>query len=225
MEERKLSLRRGDMWSLGSMMLLTVCGSLWIFIAGTSFAGLGIFWGILLFFVHKAYYRIPADETGITFYTLRAGLKMPAVWLLIFISCLFEFSFVQVSRVLAPGYMEYELSRIQGMVSLSAGFPFVILQLVVLALGEEIAWRGFFQQRLNSYWPLWPSILITTVFFTLGHISCGPIGLVAYGLVEVIVQSIIFGLVFKKTASIYLVACTHFLANLTAFLVYAHMGL
>lgn len=219
MEKSAATSKRFDILAVSTMALLTVGGAMFLFITGATYAALGICAGILFFFFHKAYSGTPAIDTGITFQNFIPGLKIPTVWLSVAISCIFEVAFVLSSHSIAPDYITHELTRIQGMVDMETGTPLLLLQLLILALGEEMAWRGFFQKRLDRHIGFIPSLLVTTCFFTIGHLSRGDAGTIAYGMLEVIVQSIIYGMIFKRTNNIYIAAICHFLANAIAFIV------
>lgn len=92
----------------------------------------------------------------------------------------------------------------------------LILKLVVLALGEEIAFRGLVQGRLQ--WAMKPSyaILVTSVIFAIMHISSGTIEIVALDLTSIFIDSIVFGIIFYKTRNIYASTIAHALANIVA---------
>lgn len=59
-------------------------------------------------------------------------------------------------------------------------FSSLLVQLIVFALGEEIAWRAFFQKQFSKMFPYVPSLIISEALFLLGHlnsrsINCGDI--------------------------------------------------
>jgi membrane protease YdiL (CAAX protease family) len=74
----------------------------------------------------------------------------------------------------------------------------LLLQLVVLALGKEIAWRAFFQNRITKHIPIIPATLITSTLFAIGHTSDGDILAVSYNIFFVFINSILHGIVFIK---------------------------
>ena len=91
-----------------------------------------------------------------------------------------------------------------------------ILTMAVLTLGEEIAWRGFFQKQTAKKIHYMLSIIITSILFALGHYSEGSFIIVAYDLLFVFIDSSLFGLVFKETDNAWCSWIPHFLADVLA---------
>jgi uncharacterized protein len=92
----------------------------------------------------------------------------------------------------------------------------LVLTLMVLAIIEEIVFRGLFQKRLNlKLNPLY-SILITSVVFTLLHISEGSPMVVFVDLTTVFIDSVFFGYLFYKTNNLYVSWLAHSIGNIMA---------
>ena len=88
--------------------------------------------------------------------------------------------------------------------------------MAVLTLGEEIAWRGFFQKQTTKIIKFVPSLVLTSLLFALGHYSAGSFAVVAYDLLFVFIDSSIFGLIFKETDNAWCSWISHFLADVLA---------
>ena len=86
--------------------------------------------------------------------------------------------------------------------------------MAILTLGEEIAWRAFFQKQTTKMIRFIPSIVLTSLLFALGHYSAGSFIVVAYDLSFVFIDSILFGLVFKETDNAWCSWIPHFLADI-----------
>ena len=89
-----------------------------------------------------------------------------------------------------------------------------ILTLAVLTLGEEIAWRGFFQKQTTKIIKCIPAIMLASILFALGHFSAGSFRVVAYDLLFVFIDSSLFGLIFKETDNAWCSWIPHFLADI-----------
>ncbi|MBN3555795.1 CPBP family intramembrane metalloprotease [Fictibacillus nanhaiensis] len=89
----------------------------------------------------------------------------------------------------------------------------LVLQLAVLALGEEIAWRAFFQNQLSKYIPIIPTIILTSIIFSLGHFAVGNAVVVSYDIFFIFINSVIYGVIFYKTNNAWISAISHFIAN------------
>ncbi len=88
-----------------------------------------------------------------------------------------------------------------------------ILMLAIAALGEEIAWRAFFQKQTTKIIKFIPSLIITSVLFSLGHFNFNNPLIVIYDLIFIFINSIFYGLVFKKTDNAWCSWISHFIAN------------
>jgi membrane protease YdiL (CAAX protease family) len=88
-----------------------------------------------------------------------------------------------------------------------------------LALLEEVAFRAFMQGKLMScIKPAW-AIAATSLFFALAHLSPGEPLVVAYDLLFVFIDSLLYGVLFYKTNNVYASILSHFAANLVGVLI------
>ena len=92
--------------------------------------------------------------------------------------------------------------------------PVLVIELVIAALGEEIAWRAFFQKQLCKIVPFWPAVMVSSALFAICHFNQGSAAVVVYDLVFIWINAIIYGVIFRKTDHALLSAAAHFLANL-----------
>ena len=97
----------------------------------------------------------------------------------------------------------------------------LIIELAIAALGEEIAWRAFFQKRTTPYLGFVPSLMITSFLFSMCHFAIDNPWIVVLDLAEIFINSIFYGLVFKEMGNAWCSAFSHFLANLTAVILLA----
>ncbi|WP_158582963.1 CPBP family intramembrane glutamic endopeptidase [Lysinibacillus yapensis] len=115
------------------------------------------------------------------------------------------------------------LSHVKERTSFIASFNIgLVLTLLVLALVEEVVFRGLFQKRINlKLSPLY-SILITSIVFAALHISDGTPFVVMIDLATVFIDSVFYGYLFYKTNSVYVAWLAHALANITAAFLLIH---
>lgn len=95
----------------------------------------------------------------------------------------------------------------------------MIVELIIAAFGEEIAWRGFFLNQLSKKISFVPSLLISACLFALCHLTAGNIVVVVFDLSFIVIDAILYGLVYKKTNNIIVSTISHFLANLFSVLI------
>jgi len=129
-----------------------------------------------------------------------------------------NFLVIILAKMILPDYIEHVVTRSGVMLNVSM-LPILMVQLLIFALIEEIAWRGFFQKHLQSHLSVLPAIVITSVLFSLGHLSTGPLVIVAYDLLFVFVNSLIYGFIFSKTNNVWMSTVSHFIANTFAVII------
>lgn len=78
---------------------------------------------------------------------------------------------------------------------------------IVVALKEEIAFRALIQNLIAKRLGNGAAILLTTALFTAYHIGAIPLELFAYG--QVVLASLLLGIVYVRTQSLWLVIWLH----------------
>jgi membrane protease YdiL (CAAX protease family) len=183
---------------------------------GLNIAGAAVFIGVAFFFINKVTERSDPRHSGLEIKTIGSGLKDRHIWLWIALPLLMDFVSAGISKFVFPEYIQYELTRAGAFVSFDAVILLVV-QLAVLALGEEIAWRAFFQRQLGKDLPVMPVLLISSVLFALGHwtvLTGASTALVIYSVFFVFVNSVLYGVLFHKTNNAWISWISHFAANL-----------
>lgn len=118
-----------------------------------------------------------------------------------------------LSKLIVPDYFAHVIERTQPMLAFDNLF-ILIPQLFILALAEEICFRGFFQRKLGICIDSRAAIIITSLIFALGHFSKGSPIVVIYDITGIFIDSIIYGILFYKTKNIYICWISHLLANI-----------
>ncbi len=101
-----------------------------------------------------------------------------------------------IEKSLMPDYFEFLKSRI---FIDSSSTPKMLIELIVLALGEEIALRAFYQKQTTKIIGFVPGLIISSLAFTFGHFSYGEPVFMVWDLSGIFINSIFYGMVFKKT--------------------------
>ena len=91
------------------------------------------------------------------------------------------------------------------------GFILLFLAIVIIApIGEEVLFRGFFQQFLEKYWKdITKAILVTSLFFAIIHMN-------TYWLIQIYILGVFLGYLSWKTNSIIPSIILHSINNGTA---------
>ena len=176
-------------------------------------SGISVIVGVVAFFVTRKTNK--TKDEGLNIKTIFKDFKNHPKAI---IYAILPFVSIVLCTVIAnkflPEFNEHLKERIS--FATSSELMRTILTMAVLTLGEEIAWRGFFQKQVTKKMHYILSIIITSMLFALGHYSAGSFGIVAYDLLFVFIDSSLFGLVFKETDNAWCSWIPHFLADVIA---------
>lgn len=185
---------------------------------GLKIAGLAVVVGVILFFVHKASEKQPFEGSGLDIGAIRINFKDKSIWFWIALPIIMDAVAIAISKLLLPEYLEHVLARTEAFVSFDKVL-ILIIQLAFLALGEEIAWRAFFQKQLNKALPIILTLLISSLLFAIGHFNQGNAVIVLYDALFVFINSVLYGVIFHKTNNAWISAISHFVANLFSIII------
>jgi len=185
---------------------------------GINIGGLSVIIGVIFFFINKASEKQTFKDSGFDIEEIRTNLEDKRIWLWIGLPLIVDIAVIIISRLFWPQYIEHVLARTEGFISFDK-IILLIFQLAVLAIGEEIAWRAFFQNQLSKALPIIPALLITSALFALGHLAEGNIVIVIYDIFFIFINSILYGIVFYKSNNAWISAIAHFIANVFSIII------
>lgn len=162
---------------------------------GLNISSACIFIGVTFFFINKSIEKQSMENSGLDIKAIGTNLKDRKIWIWLVLPIITDAICVLLSKLFIPEYIVYETIRAGEYVQIEISMSSILLFLV-FALGEEIAWRAFFQNQLSKVIPIIPTILLSSLLFTLGHFKQGDIIVVAYGLLFTYINSIIYGVIF-----------------------------
>lgn len=169
--------------------------------------------GIIYFFIHNVLEKKPIAENGLDIKSIGANLKDKKIWIWMVLPIVVDAISVSLSILFLPEYIEFETERAGSFVAIELSLASA-LSFFVFALGEEIAWRAFFQNQLSKAMPVLPVLLVSSLLFTLGHYKSGNPVVVLFGLFFTFINSILYGVIFHKTKNAWVSAIAHFAANM-----------
>ena len=176
-------------------------------------AGYSVLVGIAFFFVVEAVAKTPKDQSGLRFGSFLSDLKKPGVLIWVLLPVVTAVIPLLLDKwVLHMGFGEHVIGRTDGMLSFE-NITVLTLQVIILALGEEIAWRGFFVGKSMSRFPFWLCAVVSSVLFAGGHISDGAVALVLYDISFVYIDSMIFAIIYKKSGNCLISTVSHIIGN------------
>lgn len=186
---------------------------------GLNISSACIFIGIGFFFFNKVLEKQSMKDSGLDIKAIGTNLKDRKIWIWLVLPIIVDAVCILISKSFLPEYIEFETVRAGAFVPIEISISSVIL-FFVFALGEEIAWRAFFQNQLSKAVPIIPVLLISSLLFTLGHFKGGNPTVVVYGLFFTFINSILYGVIFHKTKNAWVSAIAHFAANMFEVIVF-----
>jgi len=184
-------------------------------LVGLRIAGISVVIGVIFFFVTRSRDRQLLTEAGLDLKALKKNFRDRSLWFWIALPLIMDAISIAISKFFFPEFIEHLLARTEILVSFDI-LAVMVVQLAILALAEEIAWRAFFQNQVNKGFSVIPAILLTSVIFAFGHLAQGNIAVVMYDLFFVFINSAIYGIIFAKTNNAWASALAHFMANLAS---------
>lgn len=172
-------------------------------------AGISVIVGIIAYFTTRK--TNESITSGLDIKKCFSSFKDVKVILLAIIPVLLDILCFIIAKNFLPEFIDHLSGRTNFIDS--SEIIKTILMLAIAALGEEIAWRAFFQKQTTKIIKFIPSLIITSVLFSLGHFNFNNPLIVIYDLVFIFLNSIFYGLVFKKTNNAWCSWISHFIAN------------
>ena len=168
----------------------------------------------LTLLVGIVFYFITREQEEKAAMSLKAIPKILKDWkmdLLILMPLIMDAICYGLAKLILPEFLEHLSNRID-FLSFDQ-ILILIAELFIAAFGEEIAWRGFFLNKVSKSIPFVPALLITAALFSLCHFTVDSPVIVIYDLFFIVVNAVFYGLIFKKTNNIIVSTMSHLLAN------------
>lgn len=192
-----------------TMILLTLTKTM----PSSTIAGYAVFVGIAFFFIAEALAKTQGVKSGLRFKTVPADMKKPGVLLWTLLPMASAIATLIVGNLIFSGnFVSHVMGRTSSMLSFDR-IPLVIGQVIIAALGEEIAFRGFFVGKGMKLFPFWLCTVVSSVVFAAGHIAAGNVGLVVYDVCTIFIDSILYTIVYRKSGNCLISAISHMLSN------------
>lgn len=192
-----------------AMILLTMTKV----VPSSQIAGYGVFVGIAFFFIVEALAKTKDADSGLRFKTILVDIKKPGVLLWTLLPIVSVIATQIVGNLIFSGdFVSHVLGRTSSLLSFDK-IPLLIGQVIIGALGEEIAFRGFFAGKAMKIFPFWLCAVVSSMVFAAGHIAAGDVGLVAYDVATIFIDSIIYTIVYRKSGNCLISTISHIISN------------
>lgn len=191
-----------------SMILLTITKV----VPTSQIAGYSVFVGIAFFFIVEAVEKPRDAESGLRFKTVLSDLKKTGVllWLLPVASAIA--TLIAGHLIFGREFVGHMVGRTSSILSFNQ-IPLLVGQLIIAALGEEIAFRGFFVGKAMKRFPFWLCAVVSSVVFAAGHIAEGDTSLVVYDITTIFIDSILYAIIYRKSGNCLISTFSHILCN------------
>lgn len=192
-----------------AMILLTATK----IIPSSQIAGYAVFVGIAFFFTVEALAGTRGNDSGLRFKTFPADLRKPGVLLWMLLPIASALATMTVGNLIfGKDFVAHVMGRADSLLSFDK-ILLLVGQIILAALGEEIAFRGFFAGKAMKLFPFWPCAIVSSIVFAAGHIAVGNVGLVFYDVVCIFIDSILYTIVYRKSGNCLVSAVSHMLSN------------
>lgn len=182
-------------------------------VPSSTIAGYSVFVGIAFFFIAEAVSKTRGAESGLRFNTIAADLKKPGVILWMLLPSVSGIVTLVVGNLIFGGdFVAHVMGRTESILSFDK-IALLIVQVIIAAFGEEIAYRGFFFGKGSKIVPIWLCAVVSSVCFAAGHLATGNIGVVAYDIIAVFIDSLIFSVIYHKSGNCVISTFSHILGN------------
>ncbi len=126
-----------------------------------------------------------------------------------------------VTALFARAYFPDFLAHVQARLPFDAGMSWGMLLplLAVSLLGEEMTYRTLIQGRLALFVGVPAAIGIASLLFGLAHFAPGPAFIVAADIGLIVIDSILYGMIFARRNNLWVVWLAHLLGDIFGLLV------
>jgi membrane protease YdiL (CAAX protease family) len=155
-------------------------------------------------------------DLGFKFRTFWPDLR--ANWLLFI---LLGFIIQPATALLAKAIFPEYLVHVQARLPFESGMSWVILLplLSVSLLGEELTYRTLIQGRLAPFIGIPAAVGVASLLFGLAHYAPGPALIVTVDIGLIVVDSILYGMIFARRNNLWVVWLAHLLGDILGLLV------
>lgn len=215
--EHSLSLKYNKRILIETLIVMLITASS-IFVPGV-FKYFFEFPAVLYIFIEFIVRKRSFSDLGFKFCNLLSDISHNWHWILLVTVFTQYFSLI-IGKYYFPEYILHIKSRMPsavGAISSTKTFVIIIIALLfnaIIALYEELIYRGFFIERLSWFIKPFYAILLPTLLFAAMHFTQGSISVVLYDLSGVMIDGFIYGIIYYRTKNIYASWFAHFLANI-----------
>ena len=156
------------------------------------------------------------NDLGFKFRTFWQDLRSNWFWFIL-VGVISQPLTALLTKYFFPEYLEHVISRLpfnEGM-----GLGLILPMLAVSLVLEELTYRTLIQGRLTPYIGAPLAILIASFLFGFAHFASGPFWIVFLDVFTIIVDSILFGVIYKRSGNLVVTWAAHLIGDVLGLIV------
>lgn len=155
-------------------------------------------------------------DLGFKFHTFWPDLRANWVWFVL-VGLISQPTVSLLTKFFYPEFLEHVKARLpfgDGM-----GWALILLLMAITLVLEELTYRTLIQGRLTSYLGAPLAIVIASILFGFAHYAPGPFWIVFLDVGMIIVDAVLFGIIYQRSGNIVVTWLAHFIGNVLGLLV------
>lgn len=156
------------------------------------------------------------NELGFKFRSFLTDLRANWIWFIL-VGLISQPTVSLLTKFFYPEFLEHVKARLpfgDGM-----GWTFILLLMAITLVLEELTYRTLIQGRLTPYLGASMAIVIASILFGFAHYASGSFWIVFLDVGMIIVDSVLFGIIFKRSSNLVVTWLAHFIGNVLGLLV------
>lgn len=156
------------------------------------------------------------NELGFKFHSFLTDLRANWIWFML-VGLISQPAVTLLTKFFFPAFLEHVKARLpfdEGM-----GWALMLLLMAITLVLEELTYRTLIQGRLTLYLGVPLAIVIASILFGFAHYASGSFWIVFLDVGMIIVDSVLFGIIFKRSGNLVVTWLAHFIGNVLGLLV------
>lgn len=156
------------------------------------------------------------SDLGFKFRTFWPDLRANWFWFVL-VGLISQPAVALLAKFFFPVYLEHVVARLPfgDGPGWATNLPLLAISLVL----EELTYRTLIQGRLTPYVGASLAIVITSILFGFAHLAQGPSWIVFLDIGMIVLDSIMFGIIFKRSGNLVVTWLAHFIGDVLGLLV------
>ena len=155
-------------------------------------------------------------DLGFKFRTFGTDLRANWFWFVL-VGLISQPAVTLLTKFFFPAFLEHVIARLpfgDGM-----GWTMILPMMAVSLVLEELTYRTLIQGRLTPFVGAPLAIVIASILFGFAHYAPGPFWIVFLDVGMIIVDSVLYGIIYKRSGNLVVTWLAHFIGNVLGLMV------